>query len=40
MKAIPIFEILAQFVDFKSTFLGLLAPIIKVLEESPAFSKI
>ena len=39
-KAIPIFEILAQYVDFRSTFLSLLAPIIKVLDESPSFSKI
>ena len=36
----PIFEILAEFVDFKSTFLNLLAPIIKVLDESPNFTKI
>lgn len=39
-KAIPIFEILAQYVDFRTTFLSLLAPIIKVLDESPSFSKI
>jgi hypothetical protein len=36
----PIFEILAEYVDFKTNFLSLLAPIIKVLDESPNFSKI
>lgn len=39
-KAIPIFELLAEYVDFRTTFLSLLAPIIKVLEESPSFGKI
>lgn len=39
-KAVPIFEILAQYVDFGTTFLSLLAPVIKVLDESPSFSKI
>ena len=37
-KAMPIFEILAEFVDFKTNFLSLLAPIIKVLDESPNFN--
>lgn len=40
MKAVPIFEILAQYVDFKKSFLAILAPIIKVLDESPSFNKI
>jgi len=31
---------LAQYCDFNSDFLQLLAPIIKVLEESPGFGKI
>lgn len=39
-KAMPIFEILAEYVDFKSNFLSLLAPIIKVLDESPNFNQI
>jgi len=39
-KAMPIFEILAEFVDFKTNFLSLLAPIIKVLDESPNFNQI
>lgn len=39
-KAIPIFEIMAQFTDFKSSFMHLLAPIINVLECSPGFGKI
>jgi len=39
-KAIPIFEIMAQFTDFKTSFMHLLAPIINVLEKSPGFNKI
>lgn len=39
-KAVPVFEILAEYVDFRTTFLSLLAPVIKVLDESPSFSKI
>lgn len=39
-KAMPIFEILAEFVDFKTNFLSLIAPIIKVLDESPNFNQI
>ena len=39
-KAIPIFEIMAQFTDFKTSFMHLLAPIINTLEHSPSVSKI
>jgi len=31
-KAIPIFEIFAEYTDFKSSFMNLLAPIINVLD--------
>jgi hypothetical protein len=39
-KAIPIFEVLTQYTDFKTSFMHLLAPIISVLEQSPGFHKI
>lgn len=39
-KAIPIFEILAQFTDFQTGFMHILAPIICTLETSPGFNKI
>jgi hypothetical protein len=39
-KAIPIFEILAQYCDFQTSFMNLLAPIINTLESSPSFAKI
>lgn len=39
-KAIPIFEILAQFTDFQTGFMHILAPIISTLEASPGFNKI
>ena len=39
-KAMPIFEVFAQYIDFKSSFLDLIAPIIRILEENPNFSRI
>lgn len=39
-KAIPIFEMMAQYTDFKRTFMHLIAPIIHVLDNSPGFNKI
>ena len=39
-KAIPIYEVLAQNIDFKKSFLDLLAPIVKILEENPNFNRI
>ena len=39
-KAIPIFEVLTQYIDFKKSFLDLLAPIVKILEENPNFTRI
>ena len=36
----PIFEVFSQFIDFKSSFLDLIAPVIKILEENPNFSRI
>jgi hypothetical protein len=34
-KAMPVYEVLAQFCDFKHSFLELIQPIVKVLEENP-----
>lgn len=39
-KAMPIFEIFAQIVDFEQGFMVMLAPIVRVLQESPSVSKI
>lgn len=39
-KAMPIYEVFAQFIDFKSSFLELIQPIVKVLEENPSHSAI
>ena len=39
-KAVPIFEVFTQYIDFKTSFLDLLAPIVKILEENPNFSRI
>ena len=39
-KAIPIFEVMTQYTDFKNSFMHLLAPIINVLEQNPGFHKI
>lgn len=39
-KAIPIFEVFTQYIDFKKSFLDLIAPIVKILEENPNFNRI
>ena len=39
-KAIPIFEVLTQYIDFKRSFLDLIAPVMKVLEQNPSFNRI
>lgn len=39
-KAIPIFEVLAEHLDFNQSFPTLISPIVRVLEESPSPSKI
>jgi len=39
-KAIPIYEVLTQYIDFKKSFLDLLSPIVKILEENPNFTRI
>jgi len=39
-KASPIFEVYAQYIDFKDSFLDLIAPVVKLLEENPNFSRI
>ena len=39
-KAIPIYEVLTQYIDFKKSFLDLIAPIVKILEENPNFTRI
>lgn len=39
-KAFPIFEVFAEYIDFKHSFLDLIAPVMSVLEENPNISKI
>jgi len=39
-KAIPIFEVFTQYIDFKKSFPDLIAPIVKILEENPNFNRI
>lgn len=39
-KAMPIFEVFAQYIDFKASFLELIAPIVRILEENPNFGRI
>jgi U3 small nucleolar RNA-associated protein 20 len=39
-KAMPIYEVFAQFIDFKTSFLELVQPIVKVLEDNPSHSAI
>ena len=39
-KSMAIFEVFAQYIDFKESFLDLIAPIVKILEENPNFSRI
>jgi len=38
-KAMPIYEVLASFMDFKKSFLELIQPIVKVLEDNPTHEK-
>lgn len=37
-KAMPIYEVLAQYIDFKESFIELIQPIVKVLEDNPTHS--
>ena len=39
-KAMPIYEVFAQYIDFKTSFLELVQPIVKVLEDNPTHSAI
>ena len=39
-KAMPVFEIFAQYIDFGESFLDLIAPIVKILEDNPGFTRI
>lgn len=39
-KAIPVFELFAQYMDFRTSFFSLIAPVMKTLEENPSMSKI
>ena len=39
-KAIPTYEILGQYIDFKKSFFVLIAPVIKALESNANISKI
>jgi hypothetical protein len=39
-KAMPIYEVFAEFIDFKHSFLELIQPIVKVLEDNPNHSAI
>ena len=32
LKAIPIYEVFTQYIDFKKSFLDLISPIVKILE--------
>jgi len=38
-KAMPIYEVLAQFIDFRTSFVDLIQPIVKILEENPTHSQ-
>ena len=39
-KAIPVFEFFGQYIDFRTSFFALIAPIMKTLEENPNMTKI
>jgi hypothetical protein len=39
-KAMPIFEVFAQYIDFKTSFMDLLAPIVHILEENPNYTRV
>ena len=39
-KAIPLFELFSQYIDFKQSFFALIAPVVTALEENPTITKI
>ena len=39
-KAVSIFEVFTQYIDFKKSFLDLIAPVMRVLEQNPTFNRI
>lgn len=39
-KSIPVFELFSQYMDFKSTFFNLLAPVMRALEDNPTITKL
>jgi hypothetical protein len=39
-KSIPTFELFSQYMDFKSSFFNLLAPVIRALEDNPTITKL
>ena len=39
-KAMSIFEVFAQYIDFTASFLDLISPIVRILEENPDQAKI
>jgi hypothetical protein len=39
-KSIPVFELFAQYMDFKSSFFNLLAPVIRALEDNPTMTRL
>lgn len=39
-KAFPIFEVFAEYIDFKLSFTDLIAPIVSVLESNPNMNRV
>lgn len=39
-KAIPVFEMFSQYIDFRLSFFSLIAPVVSTLEENPTITKI
>jgi hypothetical protein len=39
-KAVPVFEMFAQYMHFSASFFALIAPAVKTLEENPTVTKI
>lgn len=39
-KAIPTFEMFSQYIDFKTSFFTLIAPIVRTLESNPPINRI
>jgi len=39
-KAIPVFEYFGQYIDFRTSFFSLIAPVMKALEDNPNMNKI